>query len=82
MNVFLVTSPFQYICANEAREYFNTKNNLLVLVEQDTPRGQKNMDHIFDQSKWDNIIRLPRTNRTFQVPKKFIEIGCLVYDLA
>ncbi len=69
MNVFLVTSPFQYICANEAREYFNTEANLLVLVEQDTPRGQKNMDHIFDQSKWDDIIRIPRTNRTFQVPK-------------
>ncbi|MGF1843510.1 glycosyltransferase 52 family protein [Vibrio clamense] len=69
MNVFVITSPFQYICANEARVHFGTTNNLLVLVEQVAERGKKNMEEILDESVWDKIIRIPRSNRTFHVPK-------------
>jgi|TARA_Y100000588_G_scaffold252383_1_gene266933 hypothetical protein len=68
MNVFLITSPFQYICANEARVHFKTSDNLLVLVEQDTERGKKNMSEILDVSVWDEIIRIPRSHRTFRIP--------------
>lgn len=68
MNVFLITSPFQYICANEARVHFKTSDNLLVLVEQNTERGKKNMDEILDISVWDEIIRIPRNHRTFRIP--------------
>lgn len=69
MNVFLVTSPFQYICANEAREIYGTKNNLLVLIEQDNPTGQKQMAGLLNEQHWDNIISYPRNKRTFITPK-------------
>ncbi|SHO57602.1 hypothetical protein [Vibrio quintilis] len=68
MNVFLVTSPFQYICANEAREVYQTRNNLLVLIEQDNPIGKKQMSSLLEEKNWDIIIRYPRNNRTKITP--------------
>nr|VVV02830.1 hypothetical protein AW0309160_00155 [Aliivibrio wodanis] len=69
MNVFLVTSPFQYICANEARLHYKTKNNTLVIVEQDVERGKKNMEYILDKTVWDEIISIPRSQRTLRIPR-------------
>ncbi|PKG37743.1 polysialyltransferase family glycosyltransferase [Psychromonas sp. Urea-02u-13] len=69
MNVFLVTSPFQYICANEARETYKTKNNLLVLIEQNNPIGQKQMSALFNEQDWDTVISFPRNRRTSITPK-------------
>ncbi len=82
MNVFLVTSPFQYICANEAREAYGSKNNLLVLIEQDNPIGKKQMEVLFNKQDWDHVINYPRNNRTFITPKIIKTInklsnGCL-----
>ncbi|MEZ8204502.1 polysialyltransferase family glycosyltransferase [Vibrio splendidus] len=68
MNVFVITSPFQYLCANEARLFYQTKNNILVYVEQEAERGKKNMSAILDESLWDEIIKIPRTQRTFRIP--------------
>lgn len=69
MNVFLVTSPFQYICANEAREAYGTDNNLLVIIEQDNPTGIKQMSALVNEQDWDNIISYPRNKRTFVTPQ-------------
>lgn len=82
MNVFLVTSPFQYICANEARVAYGSKNNLLVLIEQDNPIGKKQMEALFNEQDWDHVINYPRNNRTFITPKIIKTIdklsnGCL-----
>ena len=80
MNVFLVTSPFQYICANEAREAYGTKNNLLVLIEQDNPTGQKQMAALFNEHDWDKVISYPRNKRTFITPKIIKTINKLSND--
>lgn len=77
MNIFLITSPFQYICANEAREAYNTKNNLLVLVLQDTEKGKQHLAQLYDKTKWDHIIEVRRSNRTFTIPKVLKQINNL-----
>ncbi|WCE29857.1 polysialyltransferase family glycosyltransferase [Vibrio sp. SCSIO 43137] len=69
MNLFLVTSPFQYICAVEAREQYNTRNNILVLVEQDNEAGKRHMDQLFNDEPWDVVIKVKRSNRTFITPR-------------
>lgn len=69
MNVFLVTSPFQYICANEAREAYGTDNNLLIIIDQDNPTGQKQMEALLNKKDWDHVINYPRHKRTFITPK-------------
>lgn len=68
MNLFLVTSPFQYICANEARVEYKTKNNILVLVNQDSEPGITQQRKIVNNNLWDYVITLDRTNRTTKVP--------------
>ncbi len=78
MNVFLVTSPFQYICATEAREAYQTKNNLLILVNQDTEAGRKHLSRVFDATSWDHIIEVGRNNRTFVIPKIIKQVKNLV----
>ncbi|EIV8496212.1 alpha-2,8-polysialyltransferase family protein [Vibrio vulnificus] len=78
MNVFLVTSPFQYICATEAREAYQTKNNLLILVNQDTEAGRKHLSRVFDSTSWDHIIEVGRNNRTFVIPKIIKQVKNLV----
>lgn len=77
MNVFLVTSPFQYICANEARVTYNTENNILVLVQQNTEKGKQHLDQIYDKTQWDHIIEVGRSNRTFAIPKILKKINRL-----
>ncbi|MHA2879315.1 glycosyltransferase 52 family protein [Vibrio campbellii] len=69
MNLFVVTSPFQYICANEARLSYNLNKNILIYVEQNTESGIHQMEALFDQNCWDSVIRIQRANRTFSVPK-------------
>ncbi|NOJ13143.1 polysialyltransferase family glycosyltransferase [Vibrio splendidus] len=74
MNVFLVTSPFQYICANEARDAYQTNNNILVLVQQDTAKGKQHLAQLYDENKWDHIIEVGRSNRTFVIPRILKEV--------
>ncbi|GLO59644.1 hypothetical protein MACH09_01520 [Vibrio sp. MACH09] len=69
MNVFIVTSPFQYICANEARLAYNSKDNTLILIEQDNPAGIQQMAAILQEDNWDSVLRFPRNKRTTTIPK-------------
>ncbi|MDK9775073.1 MULTISPECIES: glycosyltransferase 52 family protein [Vibrio] len=68
MNLFLVTSPFQYICALEAKREYACQNNILLLVDQDSEPGISQQGKLLDQNEWDYIIQIPRTNRSKQVP--------------
>ncbi|EOW9249439.1 glycosyltransferase 52 family protein [Vibrio cholerae] len=78
MNLFLVTSPLQYICALEAKQYFSTENNILLLVDQTSEHGLEQQRKLINSSEWDKIITIKRGNRSFSVPsaikiiKKFL----------
>ncbi|HAS8250003.1 TPA: glycosyltransferase 52 family protein [Vibrio vulnificus] len=74
MNLFSVTSPFQYICALEAKAHYQTKNNILLLVEQLSEPGLSQQKKLIDESDWDYVIKIPRKNRTQHLPKAIKEI--------
>ncbi|AZL83691.1 hypothetical protein EIJ81_02760 [Aliivibrio salmonicida] len=69
MNVFLVTSPFQYICANEARCHYATNDNILLLVKQDMEPAISQMTKIVNENDWTHVINIERSQRTFSMPK-------------
>ncbi|WP_256389590.1 hypothetical protein [Vibrio vulnificus] len=69
MNIFVATSPFQYICANEARVAYQTQNNILFLVKQNREPGISQLNHVFCSNDWDHVIWVERHQRTFNVPK-------------
>ncbi|MFV8413564.1 polysialyltransferase family glycosyltransferase [Vibrio owensii] len=74
MNLFLVTSPFQYICAIEAKAHYKTQNNILLLVEQPSEPGLSQQKKLVNENEWDHVIKIPRTNRTRNLPKVIKEI--------
>lgn len=69
MNVFMVNSPFQYVCANEARVFYKTKNNILVLKNKEDILGKEHLKSIFVEKDWDLVIKLPDSGRLFFIPK-------------
>ncbi|OEE76428.1 hypothetical protein [Vibrio genomosp. F6] len=80
MNLFLVTSPFQYICALEAKAHYQTKNNILLLVNQESEPGITQQRKLLDIKEWDYIISIGRKNRSKFVPKAIKEIKQLSYN--
>ncbi|WP_434357268.1 hypothetical protein NF212_15795 [Parasalinivibrio latis] len=69
MNVFLVTSPLQYICANEARLAYTAKKNLLIIINQDNPTGRIQMSSVINEGDWDYTLYFDRNKRTTTTPK-------------
>lgn len=69
MNLFLVTSPLQYICALEAKEYFSCNESILILVNQKSQHGLDQQRKIVQESDWSGIIEIERDNRSFRIPK-------------
>ncbi|WMN87486.1 glycosyltransferase 52 family protein [Vibrio parahaemolyticus] len=80
MNLFLVTSPLQYICALEAKEYFACKNNILLLVNQKSEHGLKQQEKIIDKSEWQHVVTISRDNRSKQVPSAIKQIKAILAD--
>ncbi|MEZ8150895.1 glycosyltransferase 52 family protein [Vibrio splendidus] len=74
MNLFLVTSPLQYICAVEAREHLRCKNNILVLMNQNGTHGLTQQRKIVNLKDWDHVIEIERGNRSFVFPKVIKEV--------
>ncbi|PCE67635.1 glycosyltransferase 52 family protein [Salinivibrio sp. YCSC6] len=74
MNLFLVTSPFQYLCALEAKKHYQTKNNVLFLVNQSSSLGIEQQEKIFNPRDWDYVITTTRKNRTINIPRAIKEI--------
>lgn len=66
MNLFLSTSPLQLICCMEAKKHYSTKNNILILRDEKTKIGQKQVNKLLDEKEWDVIIRLKRSNKIWQ----------------
>lgn len=78
MNIFLVTSPFQYICANEARFSYQTTNNVLILEINDSRTGISQLIDLVDTSDWEHIIYISSKSRTITTPrliKKIIKLS-------
>ena len=78
MNVFLVTSPLQYICALEAKQYFNCKNNILLLVKQTSKQGILQQDKLLDHNDWQHVIILERNSRSIVVPKGIKKVKAIL----
>ncbi|MGF1740836.1 glycosyltransferase 52 family protein [Vibrio profundum] len=81
MNLFYVTSPFQYICANEARNSYQSLNTILVVEFDDTEKGLLQLKSIIDPSLWDHVFYLPAGNRTKTTPKLIKKIKGLCKEL-
>lgn len=78
MNIFLVTSPFQYICANEARVSYQTTNNVLILEVNDSKVGISQLTDLVNISDWEHIIYVSSKSRTITTPrliKKIIRLS-------
>lgn len=69
MNLFLVTSPLQYICALEAKEYFSCNDSILILVNQKSKHGLDQQRKIVQREDWSEIIEIERDNRSFRIPQ-------------
>ena len=74
MNLFLVTSPLQYVCALEAKEYFSCKESILLLVNQKSKHGLEQQNKLLKKEDWAAVIEIERSNRSFSVPKAIKKI--------
>jgi hypothetical protein len=69
MNLFFISSPFQLICAMEARAYFGCEQSILVLRDQENDLAEEHVDRILDESEWTHIVRLSKIPKKFGVPR-------------
>lgn len=79
LNLFLVTSPFQLICAVEAKHEYKLENNILAITKQVHEKGRKQIDALLDKNEWDVIVDLPIKNKTFELPKFIKKINKLTH---
>ncbi len=68
-NVYYVTSPFQYLCAFEARVHLKSQHNILIIEEGDTEKGLKQLEDLVARDSWNKIFRIGTQNRTIESPK-------------
>lgn len=69
VSLFLVSSPFQYMCAEEAQHRYKTTRNVLIVEVRDTEIGIRQLSDKIDKSRWSEIIYFERGSRTFFAPK-------------
>jgi hypothetical protein len=80
MNLFLVTSPLQYICALEAKQFFHCEKSILLLVNQKSEHGLDQQKKLIIKNEWDHIINIERRNRSFSIPKAIKQIKKHISD--
>lgn len=68
VNLFLVTSPFQLICAMEAIREYKLERNILAITKQVHSKGQQQIKALLNEDEWDKILELPIKNKTFKIP--------------
>ncbi len=56
INLFLVKSPLQLLNANEAKSYFETTNNWLIISYERSGSGAKQMEKIVAKQVWDHVV--------------------------
>ena len=69
MNLFLVTSPFQLLCAIEAKSQYSAVNNILVLREEKSLTSAAQMKLLLNKSEWDHILYLGRKSKIWEAWK-------------
>lgn len=74
MNLFLVTSPFQLICAIEAKNHFKTKNNVLIIRHERHESTLNQIGLLLNKNDWSEIIFIGRKNKIYGMWK-------LIYDI-
>ena len=74
MDVFIITSPLQYICALEDKQAYQSTENILVYIEQKSDIGKRQMQAIFDDKEWSHVLRAGRDNRSFVLPQLIKQI--------
>lgn len=62
-NLFFITSPLQLINATEAKEYFRTKNNILVVIFTEySSKNRNQISNLINEAAWDKVIRFDLRN--------------------
>ncbi len=74
MDLFVVTSPMQYVCAMEAKDYFDSQNAILLLVNQKSALGLEQQNRLVNKDDWSHVISIDRGNRSFAIPKAIKQI--------
>ncbi|ANS84158.1 hypothetical protein VSVS12_00341 [Vibrio scophthalmi] len=69
MNLFLVTSPLQLLCAIEAKSEYQTKGNILILRLEKSSSSNLQMKVLLDENEWDHIILLGRRSKVWEARK-------------
>jgi len=64
-NLYIVSSPFQTLCATEAKFHFQTKNNILLIVNysKDSHDNIHQIQNIVQLSSWDEIIIIGESSK-------------------
>lgn len=76
-NLFIVRSPLQIINSIEAIDYFKLRNNILILIYNDTDNTNLQMDNLISLHKWKKIIKVnEKTKRS-----KYFEYISFTYKL-
>ena len=56
-SMFIVSTPFQLMCAYEASQYFNRKASLLIVIYgKDTQTNNEQLDYLVKLLDWENIV--------------------------
>lgn len=69
MNLFYVSSAFQYICAEEAQQHYQTKNDVLLLEVNPNHSHAKKQLEMVNKKKWLEVILFTQNQRSLQIPK-------------
>ena len=56
-NVYVVRTPFQFINAYETLDYFKTKNNILIIIDNGTINNKNQLTQQIEEKFWDKIVR-------------------------
>jgi len=56
-NFFIVRTPFQLINAYETQNYFNTDNNILVIIDNGTENNKNQLTNLIYDDIWIKVIR-------------------------
>jgi hypothetical protein len=78
MDLFVVTSPMQYVCAIEAKAYFESQKAILLLVNQKSTLGLEQQRRLVNNDDWAHVISIERGSRSTAVPKAIKQVKKLL----
>ena len=63
-NIFIVRTPFQLINSYEAKDYFKTENNLLVIIDNGTKNNKMQLSNLIYKGTWEKVIRFGENEKS------------------